>query len=195
MSATMMRREGGPLSLRELSAAAGVAIPTLRHYFGSRHQVVDAIFEECLRLGREGLDAQRRSDRSFPDSIADYTRALVAALSGGREVRLGDIFAVSLAEGLLDSKISASTLCRIVDPTTDVLEQRLQAHMARGEMRETDARAAALMLISPILLATLHQDQLQGASIRPLDMQAFAAEISEAFVRAYQSPAAPEAAH
>jgi AcrR family transcriptional regulator len=188
MTVRMMRREGGSLSLRDLSAAAGVAIPTLRHYFGARHQVVDAIFEECLRLGRAGLDQQRRSEKAFAESIQDYVRALVTALYNGREARLGDIIAVSLAEGLLDPKLSPSTLNHIIDPTVDALEARLTEHIARGEMLDVDTRAAALMLLSPILVACLHQDQLSGATTNPLAMEKLVADISAAFVRAFARP-------
>ena len=60
MSQHMMRRDSPRPSLRELASAAGVSVPTLRHYFGARPQVMDAIFEECLNLGRTGLEAVRR---------------------------------------------------------------------------------------------------------------------------------------
>jgi AcrR family transcriptional regulator len=189
MSQHMMRRESPRPSLRELAAAANVSVPTLRHYFGARPQVLDAIFEECLKLGRDGLDAQRRAERPFCQSIQDYAEALLAALAADRDVRLGDLFAVSLGEGLLDVGVSRSTLRHIIDPTVDALEARLRGHIARGEMIETDVRAAALMLISPLLLASLHQNQLQGAAETPISLQDLAASVSAAFVRAYQAPA------
>ncbi len=195
MSARMMRREDGSLSLRELSAAAGVAIPTLRHYFGSRHHVVDAVFEECLRLGRPGLDQQRTSEQPFAQSIRNYSEALVRALAASREVRLGDLFAVSLAEGLLDAKLSRSALTHVVDPTVEALEDRLRHHIERGEMIQTDVKAAALMLLSPVLLASLHQDQLGGSQSNPLDVYRIAEEVSSAFVRAYQTESTPPEHH
>lgn len=187
MSLHMMRREVAWPSLRELAAAADVTVPTLRHYFGGRPAVVDAIFEECLRLGRDGLDAQAVSDQPFAQSMRDYAQALVRALTAVREVRLGDIFAVSLGEGLLDTSISASTLRHILDPTIETLEARLRLHISRGEMVETDTRAAALMLLSPLLLASLHQHQLQGAADRPMKLAEMADDISAAFVRAFQA--------
>jgi AcrR family transcriptional regulator len=188
MSRHMMLRESPRPSLRELASAAGVSVPTLRHYFGARTQVVDAIFEECLRLEREGLDTQRHSEKPFSDSIRDYAHALIQALGAERDVRLGDLFAVGLGEGLLDLAVSRSTLRHIVDPTIEVLETRLNSHMARGEMIDTDVRAAALMLLSPLLMASLHQNQLQGDVERPMSLDTAADTISAAFVRAYQTP-------
>lgn len=185
MSVRMMRREVVRPSLRDLAAAAEVTVPTLRHYFGGRPEVVDAVLAECLRLGRDGLDAQSRSDQPFAASIHDYARALVRALSAPREVRLGDIFAVSLAEGLLDAQVSGPALQHILDPTLETLEKRLRIHVERGEMIDADVRSAALMLLSPLLLASLHQDQLEGARHRPLSLDTLADTLSDAFVRAY----------
>jgi AcrR family transcriptional regulator len=187
MNVRTMRRELARPSLRELASAAEVTVPTLRHYFGGRPEVLSAMLEESLRLGREGLDAQRHSDKPFEDSIRDYAKALVRALNAPREVRLGDIFAVSLAEGLLDPSVSHATLNHIVDPTVEALEARLADHMARGEMVQADTRAAALMLISPLLLASLHQDQLQGAALRPMSLDRMADDVAAAFVRAYRA--------
>lgn len=180
-----MRRDSPRPSLRELASAAGVSVPTLRHYFGARPQVVDAIFEECLKLGQEGLAAQRNAEKPFAESIQDYSAALIRALAAGREVRLGDLFAVALGEGLLDVGVSRSTLRHILDPTIIVLEDRLRAHIARGDMIDTDVRAAALMLISPLLFASLHQHQLSGDQERPMSLNATTEAISAAFIRAY----------
>jgi len=175
-------------SLRELASAAGVSVPTLRHYFGSRQAVVDAVMAECLRMGREGLDAQRHSDLPFAESIRQYADALVRALQAPRDVVLGDVFAVSLAEGFLDPEVGTSALNHILEPTLQVLEARLLVHVQRGEMLPVDVRAAGLMLVSPLLLACLHQNQLQGRQVRPLALETLAVAVSDGFVRAYAVP-------
>ncbi|WP_419253559.1 TetR/AcrR family transcriptional regulator [Caulobacter sp. ErkDOM-YI] len=185
MTTRLMHRQAARPSLRDLAGAAEVSVPTLRHYFGGRQAVVDAVLADCLRVGRDGLDAQRSSDRPFAESIQGYAEALIRALQAPRPVKLGDIFAVSLAEGFLDPQIGASALNHIVEPTLQVLEARLEEHMRRGEMIQADARAAGLMLLSPLLVACLHQDQLNGTHVRPLSTQDLALSVSEAFVRAY----------
>ncbi len=188
----MMRRVSPRPSLRELASAAGVSVPTLRHYFGARPQVVDAIFEECLNDGRSRLAELSHTELPFAASIFSYATALVTALGAERDVKLGDLFAVSLGEGLLDSGVSHSTLRHIVDPTVAALQARLSGHVARGEMIDCDVRAAALMLISPLLLASLHQRQLCGAAENPLCLEQLTRTTSEAFVRAFAAPAASE---
>lgn len=188
MTLHMVARNGGRASLRELAAAADVAVPTLRHYFGDRGQVIDAVLAEALRRGRPGLDAQRHTDRPFEESIRDYARDLVRALTAPRSVRLGDLFALSLAEGFTDPDLGPSALTHIVDPTVAALEARLAVHLARGDMVETDLRAAALVLIAPLLLGCLHQHQLGGDTASPLGLEALVEDVSGAFVRAYAAP-------
>jgi AcrR family transcriptional regulator len=181
------RAQGRP-SFRQFAAAAGVTMPTLRHYFGDRSDVVAAVLDEYRRLGAARLDQVSQPDGDFEASVRAFAEDLVIGLQAeSGPVRLGDVFSASLAEGLTDPEISPLALRYVLDPSVEALEQRLEAHMARGEMRRTDARAAALMLIAPILLAVLHQDQMEGAQDRPIPLQALAQEVADAFVRAYRA--------
>jgi AcrR family transcriptional regulator len=193
MTLHMVRRDGGRPSLRELAVAAEVSVPTLRHYFGDRAQTIDAVLAECLRRGRPGLDAQRSSDKRFDQSIADYAADLVFALTAPKTVRLGDVFAISLAEGFLDPGLGPSTLVHILDPTIDALQARLVDHVERGEMIVTDLRVAAMVLVSPLLVACLHQQQLRGYATSPLVMSTLVDDVVTAFLRAYATPAREDA--
>ncbi|CAN5585022.1 TetR/AcrR family transcriptional regulator [soil metagenome] len=195
MTLQLMRREGERASFRELASAAGVSGPTLRHYFGDRRAVISAVLEECLRRGRPGLEAQRQTHLPLDASIRAYAGDLVAAMTAEKSVRLGDIFALSLAEGLIDPTYGRPALDHIVEPTLQVLEARLALHVARGEMRqEADLRVAALQLVSPLLLACLHQEQLDGRQVRPLSLDRLVEETSRVFLSAY-APLAKFAAH
>lgn len=181
-------RVNGRPSFRQFAAAAGVTMPTLRHYFGDRSDVVAALLEEYRRLGEHRLELVAQPVGDFESSIQDFAQQLVAGMQAPRGlVRLGDVFAASLAEGLADPEISPFALRYIVDPATEALERRLQAHIARGEMRETaDLKAAALTLLAPIVLAVLHQDQMEGAGQHPIALPELACEVAQAFVRAYR---------
>lgn len=179
-------RDQGRPSFRQFAAAAGVTMPTLRHYFGDRSDVVAAVLEEYRRLGEACLDIVSTPTGDLASSVRDFARGLVAGMqSVCGPVRLGDVFSASLSEGLADPEISPLALRHVLEPAVDALERRLAAHVARGEMRRTDLRAAALILIAPILFSVLHQDQMQGASLRPLALDDLADEVADAFVRAY----------
>lgn len=194
MTLQLMRREGERASFRDLATAAGVSGPTLRHYFGDRRAVISAVLEECLRRGQPGLEAQRQTHLPLAASISAYAGDLVAALTAEKSVRLGDIFALSLAEGLIDPTYGRPALDHIVEPTLQVLEARLALHVARGEMRQdADLRAAALQLVSPLLLSCLHQEQLDGRQVRPLSLERMVEETSRVFVSAYAPTTKPAA--
>lgn len=172
-------------SLRQLAAAAEVTAPTLQHYFGDRTGVVAALLEEHRRRGAARLGAASKANGSFPQSIRDFALGLVFGLQAPVSVRLGDILAASLCEGLADPQISPLALDHIIDPAVDALVVRLQEHAARGEIIDTDLRAAALMLLSPLMLAVLHQDQMKGRESRHIELTGLAEHVSAAFVRAY----------
>ncbi|WP_374471126.1 TetR/AcrR family transcriptional regulator [Phenylobacterium sp.] len=189
MTRRIMRREVARPSLRQLAEAAGVTVPTLRHYFGGRAEVMTAILEAYRQAGGRRLEMLATPEVPFEESIRQFAFSLLMAVQMPREVKLGDVFAVSIAEGLLDEKIGPAALEHIVDPSVDVLQARLRHHIARGEMIEADTRAAALMLLSPLLLAILHQQHMGGATCNPADLPKMTEELCAAFIRAYKAPA------
>lgn len=71
------------------------------------------------------------------------------------------------------------------EPFVIALARRLDAHMARGDMRPVDARMAALALVSPPLLNALHQGQLGGAHDYPLDGNGFLDHVVVGLLRAF----------
>ncbi len=175
-------------SLRQLAAAAEVAAPTLQHYFGDRTGVVAALLEEYRRRGEARLGMASKASGAFAGSIREFAHGFVFGMQAGAAARLGDVMAAALCEGLADPKVSPLALTHIVDPALDALVARLQEHADQGEMIEADLRAAALMLLSPLLLAVLHQDQMKGRDSRHMELGDLAEEVSAAFVRAYAAP-------
>jgi hypothetical protein len=126
-----------------------------------------------------------KANGPFAASMREFAQGFVFGLQAGSAVRLGDVLAASLCEGLADPQVSPLALAHIIDPAVDALTARLEAHAERGEMIETDLRAAALMLLSPLLLAVLHQDQMKGRESRHIELTGLAEQVSSAFVRAY----------
>lgn len=177
-------------SLRQLAVAAEVTAPTLQHYFGDRTGVVAALLEEYNRRGRTRLGMVSKANGAFDASMREFAHGFVAGLQAGARVRLGDVMAAALCEGLADPQVSPLALAHILDPAVDALAARLQEHVARGEMIVADVRAAALMLLSPLLLAVLHQDQMKGRDSRRLELGDLAEQVSAAFVRAYAAAGA-----
>lgn len=173
-------------SWRDLAAAAGVGLSTLTHYFGGRDDVVRAVMADDLRQGAEPLAVMATPSGAFGVSVRDAVEHLAAGLSRGG---LSRTYATGLVQCLRHPTLGPAFLDTALEPTIRAVEARLQAHIDAGEMLG-DARAGALLLISPLLVAFLHQAELGGCGTRPLDLVAFARAHAEAFVRGHASVAA-----
>jgi AcrR family transcriptional regulator len=173
-------------SLRELSQAAGVTEPTLRHYFGTREGALKAAFEHYARdaqgalaqaaIPREGL---RRSVRAYLEHEAE--RLLAGALRAK---------GAALVEALGSAEVADGFLATFHEPALGALEQRLASHLRRQEMRACDLHAAAMSLHGALFAALLQQELLQGKRVRPLALPAFLDALADGFARAHALDAA-----
>ncbi|MCA3254622.1 MAG: TetR/AcrR family transcriptional regulator [Alphaproteobacteria bacterium] len=173
-----------PPSWRELAAAAGVSLSTLTHYFGRRDDVVQAVMAD----DRAGADAELAAMATPAGDLDASMRVAALHLLGGfRHGGLDALFATGLREGSAHPLLGPAFLDSALEPTLAACEARLAAHRTAGELRDGDLRTAALQFVAPIVLAALHQQQLGGCSVRPLDLDAFAADHAAAFVRAWRA--------
>jgi AcrR family transcriptional regulator len=173
-------------SFREMAGAAGVSVPTLRHYFKDREGVVQAYL-----VWQSGESARYRplvatTEDRFQDSIRKVLQGAAFGLKDMGRIRT---HVVGLTEGLHNDRVGPSYLQATLEPLLASVEQRLTLHVARGEMRTVDIRHAAVTLIAPLLLAILHQRELGGAAVRLMDFDRFLDDHAAAFVRAFASEA------
>ncbi|HVK63937.1 MAG TPA: TetR/AcrR family transcriptional regulator [Polyangium sp.] len=186
--------DGPRASFREMAAAAGVSVATLRHYFGSREGVVSAVLSHWHERGQRYM-LEVATGPLLP--VRASLRGFLFYLELGFRSGVGEVHAIGIACGLREPTLGPKYLCEVLDPTLESVEARLARHVARGELRAGDVRQMALALVSPPLLVLLHQHPLGGTKARPLDWDKFADEHIEAFLRAYgtghEAPAEPGA--
>lgn len=174
---------GRNASWRELATACAVSPSTLAHYFGDRETLVAAILENARKEGDVYLEMAAQPAGRFAESI----RQLVGLLGQGLDRGVTTLQVIGLTEGLASSSSARAYLGYHLEPVLQSICRRLALHQARGEMRHTDARYAAIALLSPMVIIRLHQSELGGAIDYPLQMPAFDEEHAAAFVRAYRS--------
>jgi len=179
----LMAGDTRTVSFREMAAIAKVSIPTLRHYFSSRSEVVSAVLEHIGTEGRPyiGLLATA-SPGALCESLQTVGKIIMAGVRHGQTV---NIHALGLNEGMGDATIGPSYLNSILEPTLQALEERLAGHMQRGEMRKCDGRFASLNFVAPLLIALLHQSRLGGSEVRPLSIEKLLEEQISIFMKAY----------
>lgn len=172
----LAQADGVGASMHELAAAAGVSAATLRHYFGDREAVVVAYLEDCLRQGARYV-AMVATEPLHATAAESLGWALGQIRLGLERSPLGKIHAFGLRAGLESPVLGPSYLRNLLEPTLQCVEARIERHQARGELAGRDPRMLALQLVSPLLLAVLHQHSLFGCGLRPLDLDALLAEL------------------
>lgn len=176
----------GRPGMRELAESAGVTVPTLKHYFGDRDGVVQGVLEAHFAFSGPHMQALRQPSGSFEKSIFETCAYVDLGLS---IPTVTELHTVGLLEGLAHAQAGPHYLSTMLEPVLQGVEARLAVHIEKGEMRPTDARIAALELVSPIFFAHLHQRLLGGQQLRPLDVSAHRTEHVAAFVRAFAAGA------
>jgi AcrR family transcriptional regulator len=172
------------LTFSELAERAGVSIPTLRHYFGTRSRLVEEVFADVNQEGQRHIVAASKALLPFLDSALEAAEQIMAGVKYGG---MDKVHALGLSEGLGDAELGPAYLQRILEPGLQALEARFLVHQERGEMIACSVRYAAIAFAAPLLLANLHQRGLGGYSVRPMDMDEFVGSHVGMFLRAYST--------
>lgn len=173
-------------SFAELAEVSGVSRTTLRHYFSSREELLHAMLDHMEVLGKRA-DAAFADDPSLP--LAELLRQALQRLLFAWRVGVGALFVAGLLWGLGDESLGPAYVRTLLEPLLVGFERRLAAHLSGRGMDEVRARHAALALVSPVVLALLHQESLHGVKCRPLDLDAFLADHLASFLRGWVDPA------
>lgn len=182
----LLAADGPSVSLRQLAIAAEVSVPTLVHYFGDRSAAIAAAIAEMHAQGAPHLARSATEPHGGArESLRWFAEQFVLAW---QRYGVGRMVASSIAVGLHDAVIGPATVNDILEPTIQAAERRIADHVAAGEIAPCDVRHAALELVSPLLIALIHQDSLFGRQCRPLDLAAFLDDHLERFGRAYFAP-------
>lgn len=175
LSQHLLRDDGIPATLVDLAAVAGVSTTTLKHYFGDRDGLYAAVVE-AVRADSAGFLAEGATPGGrLPEET--LPALLLGTVTAWRRFGLGRVFAGSLALGLGSPRRGPRFVSELLEPFLEATESLLGAHADAGDLPELGAerrRAVALGLVSPVVLALLHQDALGGDGVRPLDAEAFA---------------------
>jgi AcrR family transcriptional regulator len=181
----LLTPEGGQSSFRALAAAAEVSRPTLAHHFGDHQGALAAAIAVAGERGRRWTRLVAELDGAPEDVLGSLLRALVAAW---RHESLGRLHRIGIREGLGHEGLGLSYVQHVLEPTLAAFERRLAAFDAAGALRVPEPRSASLRLLSPVLLALLHQVDLGGGQCRPLDLDALLDDHLARFLRDYAVP-------
>lgn len=184
----LMEPDGATASLRALAASCQVSPPTLRHYFEDREGAIEAAFAHALSSGENHLQVAR--DVELGPAQEALTALLRFTALGWERFGVGDIFRCGLGLGLGHERLGPAYIDHLLEPMLQAFEQRLALHKERGELVQgLELRSGALILLSPLMMALIHQRELGGRKRRPLDLEQLIKSQVEAFMKAYGAEA------
>jgi len=182
-------RLGPDASVRALAADAGTTVSVIRRVFGDRDALMDAV---AAHLGAGASPYRAIAATPQSEQVGPAVRAhLEIVLLAWREHGVDRVILTGLAEGLRSPRRGRAFVNHTLEPTLQTTEQLLGALIAAGKMAPVDTRAAALALASPLILALIHQEGLDGANCRPLDVHALLHEHTNRWLAAWAPAAAP----
>jgi TetR/AcrR family transcriptional regulator len=154
----LMWESGGPgFTVTQVVAAAGSSLKSFYRCFGSKDELLVALFADDARRGADALAAVVR--RRPP---ADRLRTAVVGLFGflGDEGRL-PYAAALVGEHLRLAQSRPDALAAVLDPFLGLFESEMQAAAGRGEIRpgdhRRDARTVFHLVISHLHALVYHQ--------------------------------------
>jgi AcrR family transcriptional regulator len=180
------------LSDRELAVQVAVEPGTLRHYFGDRDGIIQALFIHDHGVGIPALEMVANGPLG---PLYDSLRGTLEYIHQGFKFGgLADVHVVGLGAGLSNKSHGMHYVNELLEPTLACVEARITRHQANGSLSKGSARHAALQLVCPALMVFLHQYALGGDSCRPLDISAFLDQLATDFIKAQAPPARIEKA-
>jgi AcrR family transcriptional regulator len=182
--AAFVTQTPGPHSFRSLSVAAGLNAGTVRHYFGDGEGLIRAVLAH-LHAGAEPMLRQAATDVP-PDVEASFREFLIGVVFGWHD-GLGAIHRLGMTYGLSAAGFGPTYLSSVLEPTLTTAEARLARHVAEGRLPPLDLRAASLTLVTPVVMALLHQETFGGGALRPLDVGGFVEQHARWCVRAFSA--------
>jgi AcrR family transcriptional regulator len=157
-------------SFAELADASGVSRTTLRHYFPTREALLGAILAH-MRVLSVRAEAAHPVSAALP--LEEALHLSLHRLVFAWRVGVGALFTAGLVWGLGHEELGRAYVANLLEPVLGSFESQITACLQREGLSEPDARHATLALVSPVLVALLHQEALHGNECRPLDLDVF----------------------
>ena len=156
-------------SLRQFAIAAKASEPTLRHYFRDRQGLVIAILQHIHLRAIPLWEIIATGAPDTATAVEEYFRVTEAGLTHAGFARA---HAFGIIEGMADEKVGQAYLEFLLDPALKAVADKMDATPGKPETLD-ERRASAFMMLSPILVMTLHQQLLGGKDASPVDTGGF----------------------
>ena len=172
-------------SLDDIAARAGVTKGTLYLYFPNK----EALFKEVVRQAllpriaafEERVHADEPAAKQLEQLIAAWPEILATP-------HIGVIPKIMIGEAGNFPDLAAFYFTEVIGRARRLVIAILRRGMARGEFRRTDANAAFLSVIAPLLMALIWRHSFERHDETPLDVAAICKTHTAILLRGLEMP-------
>jgi AcrR family transcriptional regulator len=172
-------------SLDDIAARAGITKGTLYLYFPNKEALFKEVVRQALLPRIAAFEDRVRDDEPAPQQLAQLIAAWPDILA---TPNIGVIPKIMIGEAGNFPDLAAFYFAEVIGRARRLVIAILRRGMARGEFRHTDANAAFLSVIAPLLMALIWRHSFEPHDGAPLDVDAICKTHTAILLRGLEIP-------
>lgn len=171
--------------MEDVAARAGLSKAGVYLYFNDKTALLEALVNE---MAGANISVARGVIEAHQGPVSPLIATILAFLAGQlRHTRFPELIKIVIAESRAHPDIGRLYLDSVVRQGLPLFEGLIRRGVAAGEFRAVDAAFAAKAMIGPMLLAVIWKTVLEPIGAEALDIEAYAAQHAEIFLKGIQS--------
>ena len=169
----------------DVAARAGLSKAGVYLYFKDKTALLKALVEE---MAGANVAVARGIIEAHQGPVSPLIATILTFLGGQlRHTRFAELVKIVISESRAHPEVGRLYLDGVVLQGLPLFEGLIRRGIASGEFRAVDPAFAARAMIGPMLLAVIWKTVFEPIGAETLDIEAFAAQHTDIFLRGIQS--------
>lgn len=171
--------------MEDVAARAGLSKAGVYLYFKDKTALLKALVTE---MAGANVSVARGIVEQHQGPVSPLIATVLAFLGGQvNNTRFPDLIKIVIAESRNHPDVGRLYLDNVIGQGLPLFEGLIRRGIASGEFRAVDPGLAARVMIAPMLLAIIWRSVFEPIGGEPLDIEAYAAQHADIFLRGIQS--------
>jgi AcrR family transcriptional regulator len=167
--------------MEDVAARAGLSKAGVYLYFRDKMALLEALVNQ---MAAANIERARATIEQHQGPVAPLIRTIIAFMAGRlTQTRFPELLKVVISESRAHPSIGKLYLDSVIARGLPLFETLIRRGMAAGEFRAVDPALAVKVMVAPMLLATIWKSVLQPLGADPLDIEAFASQHVDIFLK------------